>query len=822
MWPLPPRLLAGLIALALTLVVPSGVAAQTASLRGVLVAAADDLPIPGVRVQLIRGGGGRTQTALSAADGGFVFENLAPGEWEVRISHTGFEDLTQRLTLEAGEKRSVRLALVVAALRETVRVQGDDPVLVGQATTETVVPATLADVAPLSGDRFADLLPVLPGVIRRPDGRLSLSGGRPEQSGLQVSDVNVTDPVTGDYGIEMPLDAVESVTRFTSPYAAEYGRFSSGVVRIETRRADNEWRASVTNFLPVPRIRDGQLRGLSSFSPRAIVGGPLVPDRVFISQSAEYETRKIKVPAQPDGENDREVERITAFTRFDAELADGHDLTTTFALFRGVQRFVTLDTFNPMPVTPDLRERGFELDVKEQAVVGSDVLISSQVSFRRYDVDVESQVDGSMILTPDGRQGAFFHRQVRDSRSFQWIESVTRSTANRSGTHLVKAGLDLLHTRYQGTVDNQDVEIRDRDGRLLESVAFPGSASPSASSLDVAVFAQDRWRVSDRLLVELGLRLDRDGVLERVSVSPRAGAAWGVLANGRGILRGGGGVFAGRTPLNVATFPQLERRVVTRYLADGVTIAASPQTYDHELRIGEMPRGLVWSIGYDHRFSPEVVARVQHLRRRSRHEFLVSPEVGAAGPALVLTSDGESTYKETEITLAYDGPEGLEAIVSYVNARAEGAFNQFDRFFGDLPAPVIVDRAEGPFDVDVPHRLLFRALLPLSDGRWQISPLVEVRSGFPFSSYDERQRLVGAPNSAGRFPVLATVDLAVSRLLTIFGRRVLLGVRAYNVFNRYTPRDVQTNLASPAFGAFSNGIERRIGFLLQLNPPILR
>jgi hypothetical protein len=811
-----------LLVLALMLAAPAVAAAQGASIRGVVVAAADDQPIFGVTVQLTSTGGGRARTTVSAADGEFVFGNLGPGEWELRVSQTGFEDLAARLTLGAGQTRTVRLALVVAPRRETVSVQGDDPVLVGQATTETVVPATLADVAPLAGDRFADLLPVLPGVIRRPDGRLSLSGGRPDQSGLQVSDVNVTDPVTGDYGIEMPVDAVASVTRFTSPYAAEYGRFSSGVVRIETRRADNEWRASVTNFLPIPRIRDGRMRGLSSFSPRAIVGGPLVPDRVFISQSAEYETRKIKVPALPDGDNDREVERITAFTRFDAELADGHDLTTTFALFRGVQRFVTLDTFNPLPVTPDVRERGFELDVKEQAVVGPDLLISSQVSFRRYDVDVESQIDGPMVLTPDGRQGAFFHRQVRDSRSFQWIESVTRSVSSRAGTHLVKAGLDLLHTRYQGTVDNQDVEIRDREGRLLESVAFPGSASLSTSALDVAVFAQDRWRVSDRLLVELGLRLDRDGVLERASVSPRAGAAFSVLANGRGIVRGGGGVFAGRTPLNVATFAQLEHRVVTSYLTDGLAPASPPQTYDHELRIGETPRGLVWSIGYDHRLSPRTVARVQHLRRRSRHEFVLSPQAGATGPSLVLTSDGESNYKETEITLAYDGPEGLEAIVSYVNARAEGDFNQFDRYFGDLPAPVIVDAAEGLFDVDVPHRLLFRGILPLSDGLWQIAPLIEVRSGFPFSSYDVRQRLVGAPNSAGRFPVLATVDLAVSRLLTIFGRRVLVGVRGYNLFNRFTPRDVQTSLASPDFGGFSNGIERRIGFLLQLNPPVLR
>ena len=83
------------------------------------------------------------------------------------------------------------------------------------------------------------------------------------------------------------------------------------------------------------------------------------------------------------------------------------------------------------------------------------------------------------------------------------------------------------------------------------------------------MFAQDRWRVGSRLTIEVGLRLDRDPIVDRVNWSPRAGVALGILPDGRGILRGGWGNFVQRTPLNVGAFETFEPRVVTRFDPDG-------------------------------------------------------------------------------------------------------------------------------------------------------------------------------------------------------------------------------------------------------------
>lgn len=801
-------------ALCLLLVSAVSAAAQSGAVRGVVMTAAEGEPVSGVAIRVAPDGRrGRARRAVTDADGQFVLADLSAGAYLVRATHRRFSTVTERVVLTAGQTTRVEIRLTLLPIREELNVQAAGPGRADEVPALTVVPARLADVAPLQGDDFAALLPVLPGVIRQPDGRLSLAGGRPEQSGLQVNESTVTDPVTGSIGIELPLDAVESVSRFNSPFAAEYGRFSSGVVRIETRRSDNDWRFSATNFMPSPRVRDGRIRGLSSFSPRLLVGGAIVRDRLFLTQSLQYEMRTTRVHSLPDGEDLQELERVSSFTRLDASLSDRHDLTATVALFPRDREHVNLATFRPEPATPNVRERGFQVDLSERAVVQADFLVTSTFSIRQYDVDVLPQGEGAMSITTAGRSGTFFHHQERKSRSYQWIETVTRSFEGRSGTHLLKAGFDLLRSGYSGAVDNGTVEIRRADGTLAERITFPGSVSVQASGTDVAVFVQDRWRARDRALVDVGVRMDRDGVLGHISMSPRAGAAFALLDGGRGIVRGGVGWFAHRTPLAVAAFEQQEQRIVSRFAADGVTPDGPARAYDHVQAAGEVPGALVWSVGYDHRLTDRLVARVAYLQRRSRDEFVVEP----VGSTLLLRSDGRSDYKETEVTLAYSDPQGAEAVVSYVSARADGDFNHFDRFFGDDPAPIIQESRRGPFDFDVPRRLVMRGTWPR--GAWRLGTVIEIRSGFPYSALDERQRFVGTPNGAGRLPAVATVDVSVGRVLTLKGRRVLVGLRAYNLFNRFTPRDVQQNLASAAFGAFYNGIERRVGVTLQLNPP---
>ncbi len=122
-----------------------------------------------------------------------------------------------------------------------------------------------------------------------------------------------------------------------------------------------------------------------------------------------------------------------------------------------------------------------------------------------------------MVYAPQGQSGNFFNRQERNVRSLQLVEALTVSKDDWLGQHVFKVGIDLQHSRFDG--DQLQPASRRRPPRRLARRAHdllaaarrtPKSAAPSSRSS-----SQDRWRVNDRLNFELGLRADRDDVVEK-------------------------------------------------------------------------------------------------------------------------------------------------------------------------------------------------------------------------------------------------------------------------------------------------------------------
>jgi len=93
------------------------------------------------------------------------------------------------------------------------------------------------------------------------------------------------------------------------------------------------------------------------------------------------------------------------------------------------------------------------------------------------------------------------------------------------------------------------------------------------------------------------------------------------------------------------------------------------------------------------------------------------------------------------------------------------------------------------------------------------SPVLEVRNGFPFSIVDEELNFIGRRNRVGRFPTVASLDLQVTKGLKISFKgkkyKFRVGLKIFNILNRFNPRDVQNNIGSPNFGSFFNGVERK-------------
>jgi hypothetical protein len=296
-----------------------------------------------------------------------------------------------------------------------------------------------------------------------------------------------------------------------------------------------------------------------------------------------------------------------------------------------------------------------------------------------------------------------------------------------------------------------------------------------------------------------------------VNWSPRGGISIGVLPEGRAILRGGIGKFRQRTPLNVGAFAQFEDRTVTRFGPDGTPLGSPVRYVNVPASDLRTPEAVTGNIEWNQRFGRRVLFKANYLKRTGGHEYILEPD--ASRGVVELLSTGKSRYWEFELTGRYLGSTRRDLTISYVRSRGVADLNNYDQFYGNLRNPIVRPNENNLIPTDVPHRLLVRGTIGLP-GQWDFAPVLEVRSGFPWSAVDEFQDFVGARNRAGRLPRVRAFDFALSRPWRVWKYSFRGGVRIYNLLGASAQRDVQNNLGSAEFGQFFNPIERSIGFVV--------
>ena len=780
--------------------------------RVTVTVALEGVRIPAVNVALRRVDGNIVVAqTTSDAIGELTFPDVPAGRYVVRAFRDGFVDSeTAPFTVGPGENERVLVEMRLTFVRESV-----DVVVPANSPTESMQPVAVSDVLtgakmdiqPLAGDDFQSLLTVLPSIIRDPQGRLRVKGGAPTTGALQVSSASLNDPSTGDFDLELPSGAVESVEVLSNPFAAEYGRFSTSVTQVRTKRGTNNWVVKPDNLVP------GFGKGFAfvdKFEPRLSISGPLKRDRLLFGEYLQYHFIRKQIKTLP-GNPAIGLDSFDSFTRLDANLSTRHALTGGLIYFPRKITNATLSTFRPPETTPKFTQEGFSAGLVDRLIVSSHAVLESTIAARTFEIDQKSQGELPMVYAPQGQTGNFFNRQERNVRSFQLVEALTFSKDDWLGQHVFKVGLDLQHSRFDGDAFSQEVDAVRFDGSLAERTTYsPPLTHPEVNGTEFALFAQDRWRVSDRLIFELGIRSDRDDIVEQINYSPRVGMSISLLPEGRGILRGGFGKFSERTPLTVGAFTQYDVQTVSRFASDGTSLGA-PVTFVHVTDTLKTPESIVQTVAWDQRFGRRFFFKSAYLHRNGSHAYMLNPDPSRG--VLTLGSVGESKYWELETTGRFLASEYRDLSVSYVRSKGTRDLNDYDQFYGNFRNPIIRSNANSLSPTDVPNRLIVRGTIGLP-GKWVFTPLYEWRSGFPWSAVDEFQDFVGTRNEAGRLPTVSTLDFSLVRNLRFKKWRFSGGIKIYNAINTGNERDVQNNITSPDFGKFYNPIQRSIGFVV--------
>lgn len=503
----------------------------------VLVRAPSGQPLQGAQIEIA--GSGFNYSGRSGPDGILLVAAPSQAPCRVRVFAEGYYEAAREVIPPA----EVEFVLAPRTW-QSQRIEVQAPVDPAQAPSVQSISAT-----PQRPATVRDALPLIPGVTRTVEGKLIISDAAEHRSTLLLNSLDATDPVTGRFGATVPIDAVAAFNLEKNPFLAEYGRFSTGVVTIETRRAADRWQWLVNDPTPELRIRSRHLRGIRAFTPRLSFGGPLRRG-LYFWQSLEYVFKETPVRTQPYPRNEVRRQAWNLLAQLDYYPSGTRSASLTLHLAPERLDYAQLSLYNPQQATSCFRGREWMVAATNRVAMGSG-LVEIAMSYAAVTGYSRPQGTEGLRMFPDRNEGHYPFWHARDGRRWQCRATYA---APRIAGHQVKVGGWLLGARARGHWQASEVSVWDMAGRRLRHILFRNRPPFRKADTETSWYAHDEW-LGGKVRANIGLRSDFQAAANQLRWAPRLSLAWSPLGDERTTLQAGYGWFYERVPLNVFGFP---------------------------------------------------------------------------------------------------------------------------------------------------------------------------------------------------------------------------------------------------------------------------
>jgi outer membrane receptor protein involved in Fe transport len=816
--------------------------------------------IPNVTIVALNVATGIEYRGRSNETGYFRISPVERGTYTLTVTAPNFADVTlDNLTIDANAVRNVEVTMKVAGTQAQVEVHANASVTdtTTSEVSSTIHPKEMMDL-PINGRDFTRLALLTPGVNATYSNLSSLTfnGSNSELSGnnflldgTDATNIENNRPSAADErGPRLQTGSLEGIEEFKvsqGNYSAEYGRAGGSVVQITSKSGTNGFNGDLFEF-----FRNNIFDARNFFDPSSLpfhlnqfggtLGGPIIRDKTFFFVNYEGSRERIGetgvgtdppasalVGLDPALQNlaatfptpvsllnpttgvirrtgslksDENVFAVKLDHNFSANdrlsfrysYNDGNVGGPAFALYNG---YLGLDQVQNSDFLSQFYNVGY-----------THVFSPSLVNEFRFGVNRKhyDENNGGNGQYPEVTIGGYnfiagtLSQSLTNSHSIDFGDSVSWV----KGRHALRFGVSFrkpettnsnngfstaAYTNLNGFLNNQ------------AGYAYVEPAQPSLTFLNwnTGYYAQDDWRVSDKLTLNLGLRYDYNTVVgeqngrlgnyvggtgpnfvgghfttpgtplyqpDRNNFAPRLGFAYNISGNGNTVIRGGFGVFYSITTLDtsetgISNPPGLgiflllpsPGSPVSIPLPDptksGIPLALSPVAVSTNLRDGYTQQ---YSLNVQQKLGATTVLQVGYFGSGARHQlryrYVNYPDPTThlrpdplVSNILLYESAGSANYNALQVSLNR----------SFTSGFMYGASYTYSHLIDDMPtttAPqntldMAAERGNG--DSDVRHNLALNTSYVLPIDRWlranrvtegwQINGIGLVRSGLPLN-----------------------------------------------------------------------------------------
>ncbi len=828
--------------------------------------------LPGAKITVATQAGAYVTSVESDASGSYAVKGLAPGSYVIQATVEGFAPfVSQPILLASGQIMRVDLSMAIATEQQSVVVTDESP-------TVSVEAGENANAVVLKG-KDLDALSDDPDELENE--LMALAGPSAGPNGGQIY-------IDGFSGGELPpKSAIREIRINQNPFSAEYDRIGYGRIEIFTKpgtdklhghfflmgndkafNTGNPFTSTIPSYYSYQfhgTVEDALTKNSSFFLSAEQRNIESVNAwRIFNAVLDDGTSGYVNYPDYGVNLLNRRI-RDNVSARVDWQLGQKNTLTVRYGFWSEAERGDLNSGYLPTASTHE-SNTDHTVQASDTIILSDHVINETRFQFERNNENhYPDSIDRSIMVQGDFTGGGFPGQVYRDHTTNLEFWNITTMS---HGGHSIELGTRMRDSRdanlttsnFNGMFifDSYDKYLNMANGlaagtpfdQLVSEGYGPttatyttGSQSTLANMFDIALFAQDDWRVSPRFTFSSGIRWEaQNHVADHNDWAPRFSLAY-ALDGGKDrkktktVLRAGYGFFYSRfhtTNLLTINRSHIQQQVVlnnplcsatastltgidmtTCTSSAGSSSNTNPVQYEVDPNYRSPYIGQA-AVSIERQIVPGTSVTATYLRSFGAHQMVTRNANQAEGGTPQNNSGSylyeyypEAVFKENQLIVSFNGKlsKNMQIMGSYTLAAA----NSNGGGGSDASNAYNLDQDYGRA-IFVSRNMLF--MMGAYNGPWGIrfNPFLVTFSGKPYNVTLPTDPL---NNFFNQRPAYGTANDCASST----GRYVSTSLGCFDTQPAYGSQLVPINLGnSPASVAFNLRISRAIGLGPKLQP----